>query len=260
MRYLLSVIFITTIILTSCGSSGDNLDIKDLKKPATEIDSISYVIGYGLGRQIAMDSIKPNYQYVLYGLQNALKNDTTFLNQAAMDMVMMKFQDKKQKERQMQEEALAAKNKSENPKFLEENKKKPGVKVTPSGLQYEVLKEGTGATPQKDDMVKINLIAKLKDGTEFDNTYNKQPISIPVSGTLPGWTEALQMMKVGSKWRLVLPPELGLGDRGAPPRIPPGAVLVFDLELISIEGKAPERPNMPPPPQPQQGQPPQPVK
>lgn len=123
-------------------------------------------------------------------------------------------------------------------KFLAENKKKPGVITLPDGMQYEIVTKGTGAIPKATDTVKANYIGTLIDGQEFDNSYKRgQPLSIPVSGVIRGWTEALEMMPVGSTWKLYIPSELGYGDRGAGGVIPGGATLIFTIELLEIVNK-----------------------
>jgi FKBP-type peptidyl-prolyl cis-trans isomerase FklB len=129
-----------------------------------------------------------------------------------------------------------AKNREAGLKFLAENKTKPGVVTLPDGLQYLVLKEGTGPKPTINDKVKTHYHGTLIDGTVFDSSVDRgQPISFPVGGVIKGWTEALQLMPVGSKWRLFIPSELAYGDRGAGPKIGPGAALVFEVELLAIE-------------------------
>jgi FKBP-type peptidyl-prolyl cis-trans isomerase len=123
-------------------------------------------------------------------------------------------------------------------KFLEENKKKPGVITLPSGLQYEIITKGTGAVPKATDTVKANYMGSLIDGQEFDNSYKRgEALTIPVGGVIRGWTEALQLMPVGSKWKLYIPSDLGYGDRGAGGSIPGGAALIFEIELLDIVHK-----------------------
>jgi FKBP-type peptidyl-prolyl cis-trans isomerase len=130
---------------------------------------------------------------------------------------------------------LLDKNKKEGEAFLAANKSKPGVKSLPSGLQYKVLKEGDGPSPKTTDAVKANYRGTLIDGTEFDSSYKKGvPIEFPVSRVIKGWTEALQLMKVGSKWQLFIPAELAYGAQ-ARPTIPPNSTLVFEVELVAIE-------------------------
>jgi FKBP-type peptidyl-prolyl cis-trans isomerase FklB len=124
---------------------------------------------------------------------------------------------------------------TQNKKFLEENKKAEGVTTLPSGLQYKVLKSGTGATPTADDTVRTHYKGTLIDGTVFDSSYDRgEPAEFPVGGVIKGWTEALQKMKVGDKWQLVIPSELAYGESGAGGVIPPHATLVFEIELLDI--------------------------
>ena len=135
----------------------------------------------------------------------------------------------------MIQKASAAKEAGE--KFLEANKKRPGVITLPSGLQYEIITKGTGPIPTATDTVKANYTGSLIDGKEFDNSYKRnEALTIPVSGVIKGWVEALQLMPVGSKWKLFVPSDLGYGDRGAGP-IPAGAALIFEIELLDIVHK-----------------------
>jgi FKBP-type peptidyl-prolyl cis-trans isomerase FklB len=131
---------------------------------------------------------------------------------------------------------LVEKNKKEGEIFLAENKKKEGVVTLPSGLQYKVIKEGTGETPKLTDTVTVNYSGTLIEGTEFDSSYRRgQPATFPVKGVIAGWTEALQLMKVGSKWQLFIPSNLAYGERGAGRDIGPNTTLIFDVELLSIK-------------------------
>ena len=131
---------------------------------------------------------------------------------------------------------LGEKNKKEGEAFLAENKTKEGVKTLQSGLQYKVIKEGTGKTPKADETVVTNYRGTLTDGTEFDSSYKRgQPATFPVKGVIPGWTEALQLMREGSKWELFIPSSLAYGERGAGNTIGPNATLIFEIELISVK-------------------------
>jgi len=133
---------------------------------------------------------------------------------------------------------LGEKNRKEGEAFLAENKTKDGVVALPSGLQYKILKEGDGKKPTADDAVVCNYRGTLLDGTEFDSSFKRnQPATFPVKGVIKGWTEALQLMPAGSKWQLFIPPSLGYGERGAANLIGPNATLIFEVELISIQGK-----------------------
>jgi FKBP-type peptidyl-prolyl cis-trans isomerase FklB len=138
--------------------------------------------------------------------------------------------------RQRESKERAEKNLAEGKAFLEENKKKEGIKTLPSGLQYKVITEGSGRTPKATDTVTVHYRGTLINGTEFDSSYKKgQPATFQVSGVVRGWTEALQLMKEGSKWQLFIPSELAYGERAAGPQIPPGSTLIFEVELISIK-------------------------
>jgi FKBP-type peptidyl-prolyl cis-trans isomerase FklB len=132
----------------------------------------------------------------------------------------------------------AAKNKAEGQAFLAKNKTAPGVVTLPSGLQYKILKAGEGKKPTISDTVVCNYRGTFINGTEFDSSYKRnQPLSFPVSGVIKGWTEALQLMPVGSKWQLFIPSDLAYGERGASGAIPPNSMLIFEVELLSIQGK-----------------------
>jgi FKBP-type peptidyl-prolyl cis-trans isomerase FklB len=134
--------------------------------------------------------------------------------------------------------AAAAENKTKGEAFLAENKKKEGVVTLPSGLQYKILKAGEGPKPTAEDSVKCNYRGTLIDGKEFDSSYKRnEPATFPVKGVIKGWTEALQLMPVGSKWQLFIPPDLAYGERGAGELIQPEATLIFEVELLSIENK-----------------------
>ncbi len=251
--------------MVSCGNSGDNPDQSaDLAKPEKDNQKISYAIATMIANQIKADSIDLDYDYFLLGLKNVIEGDSLMLSQEEMQEVMNKHQQKvmesqkaKMLEDQKKMQMADSVNKERGPKFLEENKKKPGVKVSASGLQFEALKEGSGKTPAKDEMIKVNIKGMFIDGTVFDDSEQRQKggIEIPVSapGLFLGLIEGFQMMKEGGKYRLVLPPEIGSGKEARPP-FPANAVLIFEVELLEITGKAPamnQQPGMqqaPPPP------------
>jgi FKBP-type peptidyl-prolyl cis-trans isomerase FklB len=153
-----------------------------------------------------------------------------------MDQIMMSFsQDLQARQRESFEKARAV-NRKEGSEFLEKNKLKEGVKVTPSGLQYRVVKEGTGDNPKPGDTVTVHYRGTLIDGTEFDSSYKRnQPATFSLAGVIRGWTEGLQLMKAGGTYELVIPSDLAYGERGAGHLIGPNAVLIFTVDLISIE-------------------------
>lgn len=232
--------FILSFTLFAC-QQGETIKT-NLPKPKEFDEKASYLIGYDIGRNMVRDSLKVNMDYLILGFRNAFKGDSTFVTSVELDTfrkqfqaVMIEQQNKKMKEQEQKLMEQAPKNLEEGKKFLEENKNKPNVVTTSSGLQYTILKEGTGRIPKMEDMVKIHIKAYYLDGKEFDNTYNRQPVTLPINQQVPGWQEALTHMKEGSKWRIFVPPHLGWGERGAPPTIPPNATLIFEIELLSIE-------------------------
>ncbi|MFN8152741.1 MAG: FKBP-type peptidyl-prolyl cis-trans isomerase [Bacteroidia bacterium] len=193
------------------------------------MDSVSYGLGVAIGNNLknsGFDSLK--VEVMSQALKDVFEGKAT-MKQEDADKVIQAYMMEKEK-------AKGEDNLKKGQAFLEENKKKDGVKVTASGMQYIVLKEGTGAKPTLNDKVTTHYHGTLLDGTVFDSSVERgQPASFPVSGVIPGWTEALQMMSVGSKWKLFLPANLAYGERGAGGKIGPNSVLIFEVELLSID-------------------------
>jgi len=216
----------------------------------TQKDKTSYAVGMnvgkGLGANLRQGSVDVDQAILLRGLKDALAGGKTLLTDdeakavlAQLQTEMRARQQEKMKVEQEKMKAVAESNKKEGDEFLAANKVKDGVVPLPSGLQYKVLTEGTGPKAAATDTVTCNYKGTLIDGTEFDSSYKRgQPLSIPVNGVIKGWTEALQLMPVGSKWQLFIPSDLGYGDRGSGPLIGPGATLIFEVELLSIQDKA----------------------
>jgi FKBP-type peptidyl-prolyl cis-trans isomerase FklB len=198
-------------------------------KLVTQTDSLSYSIGImvaGFYKQQGITSI--NTSLVDLAIQDKMKGDSTMLSEAQCNQVVMNYIEKAKAEK-------AAAAKKQGQAFLAENKMKPGVVTTSSGLQYLVLKEGTGPKPVATDKVKCDYEGKLIDGTIFDSSIKSgKPIEFAVNGVIRGWTEALQLMNTGSKWRLFIPSDLAYGDQQMGPDIKPGSTLIFDVELIEI--------------------------
>jgi FKBP-type peptidyl-prolyl cis-trans isomerase FklB len=209
----------------------------------TQSDSVSYSIGMNIGKSIMQDSLSINPEVLAAGIKDILSKKTAMLTDSQMQMTLNAFQQQmmaKQQEKMAKQQDSLAKageiNKTEGAKFLAENKTKPGVVTLPSGLQYEVLKEGTGPMPKATDNVRVHYKGTLRDGSVFDSSIDRgEPASFNVSGVVPGWTEALKLMKVGSKWRVFIPAELGYGAQGAGEKIGPNEVLIFEMELLGIE-------------------------
>lgn len=195
-------------------------------------DSLSYSIGVQVAQYYkaqGVDTIKADY--VKKAFEDVFNNRPLLISEEECNMNIQ------QKLQQFMQKKISA-DKEAGTKFLEENKKRPGVVTLPSGLQYEIITKGTGAVPKSTDTVKANYVGKLINGEEFDNSYKRgQPITIPVTGVIQGWVEALQLMPVGSKWKLFIPSDLGYGDRGAGGAIPGGAALIFEIELLDIVNK-----------------------
>ena len=213
-------------------------------KPSPELSAAQkarYAIGMNIGLSIKQQGLGADdlsVNAVARGIFDALSGKESMLSQEELAAAF----DELQRMIQAKADAAAEKNAEEGRKFLAANAKKPGVKTTKSGLQYEVIRAGNGATPTKADTVTTHYKGQLINGQIFDGSYrdkaptpDDEPISFPVGGVIAGWTEALQMMKVGDKWRLFIPSELAYGERGAGQDIGPGATLIFEIELIAIK-------------------------
>lgn len=183
-----------------------------------------------------------NLNLLMQGVNDMINGKETKITRETANPLMKRFEDQMRKKVKKAEDEKCAKNKAEGSKFLEENKGRSGVITTASGLQYIVLNEGRGPKPKESDQVKINYFGTLTDGTEFDNSYKRgQPAEFRVSGVIKGWTEALQLMNSGSKFKIFVPSELAYGDRSAGPQIGPGSVLIFEIELLEIVNAADNR-------------------
>lgn len=210
--------------------SAEKITLKDEKQ------KISYSVGVSIGSNFKKQDLDFDIEVLTKGMKDALKGGDLLLTESEMQTVMMNFQ--KSARAKMEEKAKVAgdKNKKEGETFLAANAKKEGVKVLPSGLQYKVLKEGSGESPKATDRVSTNYKGTLIDGTEFDSSYKRgEPATFPVNGVIKGWTEALQLMKPGAKWQLFVPSELAYGENGASPMITPNATLIFEVELLKVE-------------------------
>ena len=200
----------------------------------TEMEKVSYIIGTQIARNFKTQEIEVNLDSLMMGLKDALEGKTLVLSQDEMKQVFTRFQQQMRAKQAAKQAKEAAENLAAGTAFLEANKAKEGVKVLPSGLQYKVVTEGTGNTPTADDKVKTHYRGTLIDGTEFDSSYKRnKPAEFPVKGVIKGWTEALQLMKVGDKWELYIPANLAYGQRGRP-NIPANSTLIFEIELLEV--------------------------
>ncbi len=196
-------------------------------------------IGAGLGANLKKQSVEVDSTLVSQGLKDSMSGGKTRLTQEEAQAVLKEVQTEVQKQQQEKMKEAADKNKSEGEAFLAANKSKDGVVTLPSGLQYKILTAGTGPKPTASDSVKCNYRGTLINGTEFDSSYKRgQPATFAVGQVIKAWTEALQLMPVGSKWQLFVPSSLAYGERGAGAEIGPNATLIFEVELLSIEEKA----------------------
>ncbi len=211
-------------------ADSDKSALKDQKQ------KVSYGIGYNLGQNLMRDQLELDPQMLIKGIMDAMTKQKPQMTEEEIRATLLAFQ----QELRTQQEAKMKKAQEENiakgKQFLAANAKKEGVKTTKSGLQYKVIKQGTGKTPGLKDSVTTHYRGTLIDGTEFDSSYKrKQPATFPVDGVISGWTEALQLMKEGDKWQLYIPSDLAYGQRGSGPDIGPNEVLVFDIELLKVD-------------------------
>jgi FKBP-type peptidyl-prolyl cis-trans isomerase FklB len=236
---ILSGLLLLTFAATACAQEAP----APLAKPESLHDKASYAIGKNLGENLRTQDVPVNLDYLIRGLRDGVGNAAALLTDDEMKATMQDFQKEMMAKQKEKQEAAATKNKQEAADFLAKNKDKPGVVTTASGLQYEVITEGSGPKPKADDRVTVNYKGTLLDGTQFDSSYDRgQPATFPVSGVIPGWVEAMQLMPVGSKFKIYIPPELAYGERGAGNAIGPDSLLIFEVELLSIADKAAAKP------------------
>ena len=194
-------------------------------------DKVSYSFGLNIGFNFRKQNVELNPDAFMAGLRDALAGRNPALTEEQVREAMAAFE----KDMQSKQQQAAEKNGAASEKFLADNKNKPGVKTTASGLQYKVVKEGSGESPKATDTVTVNYRGTLIDGTEFDSSYKRgQPATFPVSGVIKGWTEALQLMKPGAKYQLFIPANLAYGERGAGGDIGPNSALIFEVELLKV--------------------------
>ncbi|MBW2474416.1 MAG: FKBP-type peptidyl-prolyl cis-trans isomerase [Deltaproteobacteria bacterium] len=202
----------------------------------TSKNRISYTIGVNIGQDFKSQNMDVDPDLLLMGLKDTLSGKELQLTEEEMVQEIQNFQQEMQVKMAAEMEAKAAENKAAGEAFLAENAKQEGVVVTESGLQYKIIEPGQGDSPGPADVATVHYRGTLIDGTQFDSSYDRgQPASFPVGGVIPGWSEALQLMKPGAKWQLSIPAELAYGERGAGQDIGPNSTLLFDVELISVE-------------------------
>lgn len=200
--------------------------------PESLTERASYVIGLNLGTNLKQDQIEIDVPSLIEGLSDALTGEEVQMSEEEIQQTLQQFQQQMVAQQQQRAEEMAEKSQQ----FLADVRERDGVQATESGLLYEVLEEGEGESPTAQDIVRVHYRGTLMDGTEFDSSYERgEPAEFPVRGVIPGWTEALQMMKPGGKWKIYLPPDLAYGAQGAPGgQIPPNAALTFEVELLEV--------------------------
>ncbi|MEA3291314.1 MAG: FKBP-type peptidyl-prolyl cis-trans isomerase [Pseudomonadota bacterium] len=225
-----------TVAAAVMGAASITAYAEDALKLESDEQKYSYSLGYILGKQLdqqfSAGEAEFDRELMLRGLGDVMLGKETVMTDEEIEATMKAVQEKAMAEAKKLADEAQAKSQA----FLDENKKKEGVKVTDSGLQYKVLTEGKGEMPKEEDTVVVNYKGTLIDGSEFDSSYKRgEPTEFPLAGIIPGWKEALQLMKEGGKWEVVIPSELAYGERGAGGRIGPNEVLVFEIELVEIK-------------------------
>ncbi|MCX5830615.1 MAG: FKBP-type peptidyl-prolyl cis-trans isomerase [Deltaproteobacteria bacterium] len=199
-------------------------------------DKLSYALGLNIGNSFKQQSIEIKPDIFLKGIKDAFAGGKQLLSDDEIRETMVVLNKELAEKKAEAMKKLAEKNKEDAVTFFAENKKKEGVKTLASGLQYKIITEGKGKSPKATDTVTVHYRGTLIDGKEFDSSYRRgEPATFPVNGVISGWTEALQLMKVGSKWQLFLPSDLAYGEKGAGNLIGPNAALIFEVELISVK-------------------------
>ncbi len=224
----------SAVLVTGCKEDAKKQD--DSTKIATTEQKVSYLIGQNMAKSLQQNGVVLETESFLLAVNDVKSGTPTRISEEDGQKVMQEMQQKVMAKKEEENKKLSETNLAEGKKFLDENKTKPGVQVTASGLQYKVITEGTGVKPKTTDTVSVHYVGKLVNGTEFDSSrkHGDQPVTFEVGGVIPGWTEALQLMPQGSKWELYIPSELAYGPAGTGP-IPAAATLIFEVELLEVK-------------------------
>ena len=235
MIYLIATLVSITVLLCAVRAE-ENPEIVD------ETDRVNYSLGYQIGGDFKRQGVELSPELVVKGIQDALSGIEPMMTPAEMNRTLVDLKRKIVADEQAAQKKASDENLAAGRAFLEENSKKEGVKTLPSGLQYRVIKEGTGAIPSATDTVTVHYRGTLIDGTEFDSSYSREePATFQANRVIDGWKEALQLMKAGGKWQLFIPAELAYGARSVGDKIKSNSTLIFEVELLSVqknEGRA----------------------
>lgn len=238
---LTPVLSVQLLLLFTLGCAGETTALEESSSsqeesqqaPESLAERVGYALGANLGRQLQQNNVDVDVDFILAGLRDVLEGKQTRLSDAEMGQAMGEMQ----QEMAQRQQAKGEQNRIEGETFLAKNASAEGVTTTDSGLQYKVLTAGSGASPGESDRVSVHYKGALLDGTVFDSSYERgQPATFGVNQVIAGWTEALKLMQVGAKWQLFIPSELAYGPQGRP-GIPPSATLIFEVELLGIEGR-----------------------
>ncbi|HOK00211.1 MAG TPA: FKBP-type peptidyl-prolyl cis-trans isomerase [Termitinemataceae bacterium] len=232
MKRVVGTIVLSSMVLFACNTKGNSETSQSGQEeaPKASKSDVSYAVGMALGKSVKSTGIELDYNAFMKGFRETLEGKKLKLTEEQANSYIQEALTAAQTKK-------AEANKAAETKFLAENGKKPGVVTTASGLQYEVITEGTGAKPSATDTVKVHYVGTLIDGTTFDSSIERgTPANIPLDGVIPGWSEGLQLMSVGSKYKLYIPSSLAYGEGGAGDVIPPNSTLIFEVELLGIEG------------------------
>jgi len=249
-KYALPLALSSMLVLQACSEATNTSDTAAVDAPTATASALenseqrlSYGIAFGLGQRMHSDAVPLDVDAFVLGLRDGLEGKEPQLTQDEMAAEVQAYQEKAQAEAQVKQAEAAGVNIAAGEEYLANNATQEGVVVTASGLQYQVVEAGEGAIPGPEDTVEVHYRGTLIDGTEFDSSYSRgQTVSFGVGQVIPGWTEALQLMPVGSTWKLAIPAELAYGAGGAGGVIGPNSTLLFDVELIGIAGQEAEEP------------------
>lgn len=233
MKNIIGSLIITMLVVPACLYAAEAATETSLESSK---EKLSYSMGLDLGNYLKGVGDELDMAALKAGIDDGYSGAEPKLSEEEMAVVQEDFAARMQAKQEAEMADLKARNQAAGQAYLEQNRQKEGVMVTESGLQYEVLEAADGPTPEESDTVKVDYVGSLVDGTEFDSSFKRgEPAVLPVGQVIPGWSEALQLMPVGSKYRVVIPAELAYGERGAPPVIQPNSVLVFEIDLLGIE-------------------------